>query len=194
MSRNVEYFAKKVEVKEEVQSTEPEVQNVELSEATLRVSMFTGKVEGNKTAEKLGIKIKVHSPSNPGNNVIMSGSEEALIKYAKRFLGAEDGETLSQIQSYVEGKQSNVDESIDWTSKVNSKIEEYIQEGSCSSKKKLHANYKESSEYQEFFSKALEKFGVSSPDELDDEKKKNSLIMSILTGMQIKNLTSNQNK
>jgi len=68
--------------------------------------------------------------------------------------------------------QPSIDLPESMLTRINNKIEEYVVEGSCSSKKKLHANYKESSEYQEFFSKALEKFGVSSPDELDDEKKK----------------------
>ena len=175
MSSNVDYFTKKEKLSEEVVETQ-EVQETELSEAILKVGMFTGKVKDNKTAEKLGIKIRVHSPANPGNNIIMSGPEESLIKYAKRFLGADDdSDSLSQVQSDVIGMYDfarDAKESVDWTSKINEKIEEYIQEGSCSSKKKLHANYKESSEYQEFFSKALEKFGVSSPDELDDEKKK----------------------
>lgn len=147
----------------------------ELGEAILKVGMFTGKVKDNKTAEKLGIKIRVHSSANPGNNIIMSGPEESLIKYAVRFLGAEKGGSLSQVQNDVIGMYDfarDAKESVDWTSKINEKIEEYIQEGSCSSKKKLHANYKEDSEYQEFFKKALEKFGVESPDELDDEKKK----------------------
>lgn len=175
MSSNVDYFTKKEKLSEEVMETQ-EVQETELSEAILKVGMFTGKVKDNKTAEKLGIKIRVHSPANPGNNIIMSGPEESLIKYAKRFLGADDeSDSLSQVQSDVIGMYDfarDAKESVDWTSKINEKIEEYIQEGSCSSKKKLHANYKESSEYQEFFSKALEKFGVSSPDELDDEKKK----------------------
>jgi len=173
MSRNIEYFTKKENISEEVVETQEvqETENAELSEAVLKVGMFTGKVKNNKTAEKLGIRIRVHSPANPGNNIIMSGSEESLIKYARKYLGAEEGESLSQIQQDVEGPYG-FGESIDWSSKVDSKIEQYIQEGSCSSKKKLHANYKESSEYQEFFSKALEKFGVSSPDELNDEKKK----------------------
>jgi hypothetical protein len=175
MSSNVDYFTKKEKLSEEVVETQ-EVQETELSEAILKVGMFTGKVKDNKTAEKLGIKIRVHSPANPGNNIIMSGPEESLIKYAKRFLGADpDSDSLSEIQSDVIGMYDfarDAKESVDWTSKINQKVEQYIQEGSCSSKKKLHANYKESSEYQEFFSKALEKFGVSSPDELDDEKKK----------------------
>jgi hypothetical protein len=175
MSSNVDYFTKKEKLSEEVVETQ-EVQETELSEAILKVGMFTGKVKDNKTAEKLGIKIRVHSPANPGNNIIMSGPEESLIKYAKRFLGADpDSDSISEIQSDVIGMYDfarDAKESVDWTSKINQKVEQYIQEGSCSSKKKLHANYKESSEYQEFFSKALEKFGVSSPDELDDEKKK----------------------
>ena len=153
MSSNVDYFTKKEKLSEEVMETQ-EVQETELSEAILKVGMFTGKVKDNKTAEKLGIKIRVHSPANPGNNIIMSGPEESLIKYAKRFLGADDeSDSLSQVQSDVIGMYDfarDAKESVDWTSKINEKIEEYIQEGSCSSKKKLHANYKESSEYQEF--------------------------------------------
>lgn len=155
-----------------------EVQETELSEATLKVGMFTGKVKDNKTAEKLGIKIKVHSSANPGNNIIMSGPEESLIKYARKYLGAGDGESLSQIQSDVIGMR-DFGESVDWTSKINEKIEEYIQEGSCGSVhasykkgKKLHATYNEDSDYQEFFKGVLSKFGVESPDELSDDKKK----------------------
>jgi hypothetical protein len=174
MSSNVDYFTKKENISEEVVGTQ-EAQETELSEAVLKVSYFTGKVKDNKTAEKLGIKIRVDSPANPGNNVIFSGDEESLKKYAVKYLGADKGDTLSQIQSYVEsvGELNRFESSYDWTSKINEKVEEYIQEGSCSSKKKLHANYnEEDSEYQEFFKKALEKFGVESPDELDDEKKK----------------------
>ena len=82
------------ESKEIVEETTDE----ELTEASLKIGMFTGKVENNKTAEKLGIKIKVVSSANPGNNVIFTGSEEALIKYARKYLGAEEGDTLNQIQ------------------------------------------------------------------------------------------------
>ena len=32
--------------------------------------------------------------------------------------------------------------------------------------------YKEETEYQAFFNKAMKKFGISSPDELEDDKKK----------------------
>ncbi len=149
-----------------------------INEATLKVGMFTGKVEGNKTAEKLGIKIKVVSAANPGNNVVMSGTEEALLKYARRYLGAEEGDKLSDVAREVAGPSSFGD-SFDWTSKVNQKVEQYIEEGSCGSVhasykkgKKLHATYNEEGEYQEFFKGVLSKFGVESPDELSDDKKK----------------------
>lgn len=158
------------ESKEIVEETTDE----ELTEASLKIGMFTGKVENNKTAEKLGIKIKVVSSANPGNNVIFTGSEEALIKYARKYLGAEEGDTLNQIQQDVSGPYTfeSSESSYDWTSKINQKVEQYIEEGSCSSKKKLHATYGEDSDYDEFFKSALKKFGVESPDELDTEKKK----------------------
>ena len=143
----------------------------ELTEASLKVGMFTGKVEGNKTAEKLGLKIKVVSPANPGNNVIFSGDEESLKKYAVKHLGADEGDSLSDMNSYLSGPY-RFESSYDWTSKINQKVEQYIEEGSCSSKKKLHATYGEDSDYDEFFKSALKKFGVESPDELDTEKKK----------------------
>ena len=76
-----------------------------VQEATLKVSYFTGKVKNNKTAEKLGIKIKVHSPANPGNNVIFTGDEESLLKYARMYLGADKDDTLSDVQSQMESVQ-----------------------------------------------------------------------------------------
>jgi len=172
MSSNVDYFTKKEELSEEVEIQEvQETEKAELSEAVLKISYFTGKVKNNKTAEKLGIKIKVLGGGEGNAHIAMSGTEEALKKYASRFLGADKNDSLSQIQNDVGGPYFG--ESIDWTSKINDKVEEYIQEGSCSSKKKLHGSYnEEDSEYQEFFKKALEKFGVDSPDELSDEKKK----------------------
>lgn len=148
-----------------------ETTDEELTEASLKVGMFTGKVEGNKTAEKLGLKIKVVSPANPGNNVIFSGDEESLKKYAVKHLGADEGDSLSDMNSYLSGPY-RFESSYDWTSKINQKVEQYIEEGSCSSKKKLHATYGEDSDYDEFFKSALKKFGVESPDELDTEKKK----------------------
>jgi hypothetical protein len=78
-------------------------EEVEIKEASLKVGMYTGKVKNNKTADKLGIKIKVVSAANPGNNIVMTGSEEALITYAKKYLGAEDGESLADIQRDVKG-------------------------------------------------------------------------------------------
>lgn len=51
---------------------------------------------------------------------------------------------------------------IDWSAKINAKVEAHLNEELSDKQKK----------YQEFFKKALEKFGVGSPDELDTEKKK----------------------
>ena len=149
-----------------------------INEASLKVGMFTGKVEGNKTAEKLGIKIKVVSAANPGNNVIFSGEEEALKKYAVRHLGADEGDSLSDMNSYLSGPY-RFESSFDVTSKLEENIATYLEEGSCGSVhasykkgKKLHATYNEDSDYQEFFKGVLSKFGVESPDELSDDKKK----------------------
>lgn len=51
---------------------------------------------------------------------------------------------------------------IDWSAKINAKVEAHLNEELSDKQKK----------YQEFFKKALEKFGVDSPAELDAEKKK----------------------
>ena len=150
-----------------------------ITEASLKVGMFTGKVEGNKTAEKLGLKIKVVSPANPGNNVIFSGDEESLKKYAVRHLGADEGDSLSDMNSYLSGPYRFESKKFDITSKLEENIATYLEEGSCGSVhasykkgKKLHATYSEEGDYQEFFKGVLTKFGVESPDELSDDKKK----------------------
>ena len=150
-----------------------------ITEASLKVGMFTGKVEGNKTAEKLGLKIKVVSPANPGNNVIFSGDEESLKKYAVRHLGADEGDSLSDMNSYLSGPYRFESKKFDITSKLEENITTYLEEGSCGSVhasykkgKKLHATYSEEGDYQEFFKGVLTKFGVESPDELSDDKKK----------------------
>jgi hypothetical protein len=86
------------------ESMESAIQSsLNLQEATLKIGMFTGKVENNKTAEKLGIKIKVVSAANPGNNVVFTGSEEALLKYARKYLGAVEGDTLADVARDVAG-------------------------------------------------------------------------------------------
>lgn len=52
---------------------------------------------------------------------------------------------------------------MDWKQIIESKIEDLVMS---------RLQNEEDTEYQEFFRKALEKFGVDSPAELDDKKKK----------------------
>ena len=52
---------------------------------------------------------------------------------------------------------------MEWKQIIESKIESAIM---------ARLKNEEDTEYQEFFQKALKKFGVESPAELDDEKKK----------------------
>ena len=156
------------------------------NEATLTVGSFTGKTDDgsnadspNEPSSKKGglrsrIKIKVIGAGQyGGDKVQMTGSEEDLISYAKRHLGAE-GDTLAQVSSSIgESKKFDI------TSKLEENIATYLEEGSCGSVhasykkgKKLHDTYSEEGDYQEFFKGVLTKFGVESPDELSDDKKK----------------------
>ena len=66
----------------------------QLEEANLKITHFTGKI-----ADKAGFTMKKVGESNPGAVVVLSGDEKAIISYARRYLGAEEGQTLSQIQS-----------------------------------------------------------------------------------------------
>lgn len=54
---------------------------------------------------------------------------------------------------------------MDWKEIIESKIEQKVMA-------KLEAESGDKEEYQKFFQSALKKFGVESPAELDDEKKK----------------------
>jgi len=65
-----------------------------LEEATLKVTHFTGKI-----ADKAKFTMTKVGESNPGAVVVLKGGEKAIISYARRYLGAEEGQTLSQIQS-----------------------------------------------------------------------------------------------
>lgn len=69
-----------------------------LEEATLKVGNFTGKI-----ADKAGFKMKKVGDANPGADVILTGDEKAIIAYARKYLGAEEGQSLSSIQSDLTG-------------------------------------------------------------------------------------------
>jgi hypothetical protein len=77
---------------------EPVFAKEQLEEANLKISHFTGKI-----ADKAGFTMKKVGESNPGAVVVLSGDEKAIISYARRYLGAEEGQTLSQIQSDQQG-------------------------------------------------------------------------------------------
>lgn len=72
--------------------------SLNLQEATLKVGNFTGKI-----ADKAGFKMKKVGDANPGADVIFTGDEKAIISYARKYLGAEEGESLSSIQRNVTG-------------------------------------------------------------------------------------------
>ena len=80
------------------QQKEPVFAKEQLEEANLKISHFTGKI-----ADKAGFTMKKVGESNPGAVVVLSGDEKAIISYARRYLGAEEGQTLSQIQSDQQG-------------------------------------------------------------------------------------------
>jgi hypothetical protein len=86
------------------------------TEATLKVGSFTGKTDDGSNADSVNepskkkgglrsrIKIKkVGVGQYGGDEVVITGSQEDLIAYAKRHLGGE-GDTLSAVQSTVEAK------------------------------------------------------------------------------------------
>ena len=114
-----------------------------IKEAMLKVKAWTGSLK--KPPKGLEIA-KSQSSSMGGNDVVFKGDEKDLITYAKRSLGAE-GDTLGDIQRTVEAAEK--------TPTGPAKEE--------SEKQK---------KYQAFFSKALKKFGVKSPSELEGDKKK----------------------
>ena len=72
--------------------------SLNLQEATLKVGNFTGKI-----ADKAGFKMKKVGDANPGADVIFTGDEKAIISYARKYLGAEEGQSLSSIQRDVTG-------------------------------------------------------------------------------------------
>lgn len=114
-----------------------------IKEAMLKVKAWTGSLK--KPPKGLEIA-KSQSSSMGGNDVVFKGDEKDLITYAKRSLGAE-GDTLGDVQRTVEAAEK--------TPTGPAKEE--------SEKQK---------KYQAFFSKALKKFGVKSPSELEGDKKK----------------------
>lgn len=69
-----------------------------LNEASLKVGNFTGKI-----ADKAGFKMKKVGDSNPGASVIFTGDEKAIIAYARKYLGAEEGQSLSSIERDLTG-------------------------------------------------------------------------------------------
>ena len=114
-----------------------------MKEAMLKVRAWTGSLK--KPPKGLEIA-KSQSSSLGGNDVVFKGDEKDLIAYAKRSLGAE-GDTLRDVQRTVESNEENP------TGPAKEESEKQ-------------------KKYQAFFNKALKKFGVKSPSELDDEKKK----------------------
>jgi len=114
-----------------------------MKEAMLKVRAWTGSLK--KPPKGLEIA-KSQSSSLGGNDVVFKGDEKDLIAYAKRSLGAE-GNTLRDVQRTVESNEENPTGP--------------AKEQSDKQKK-----------YQAFFDKALKKFGVSSPAELEGDKKK----------------------
>ena len=76
------------------ESMESAIQSsLSLQEATLRVGNFTGKI-----ADKAGFTMKKVGYSNPGAKVIFTGDEKAILSYARQYLGAEEGQSLSSIE------------------------------------------------------------------------------------------------
>jgi len=112
-----------------------------VAEATLKVSSFTGKTDDGSNADsvnepskkkgglrsRITIK-KVGAGQYGGDKVVMSGSQEDLIAYAKAHLGGE-GDTLSAVQSSIgEAKMDPVgkgDDDIDNDGDVDSS-DEYL--------------------------------------------------------------------
>ena len=81
----------------EAKLTEAVDQSLGLSEASLKVSNFTGKI-----ADKAGFKMKKVGDCNPGASVVLTGDEKAIVSYAKKYLGAE-GDKISDFQSDLIG-------------------------------------------------------------------------------------------
>lgn len=127
----------------------------EVKEATLKVSAFTGKTDDGKqkgdgpdnAKKSLRSRVKIISKGESqygGHNVIITGSEEDLIAYAKANLGADpDSKTLADVQRDV-----------------------------AESVKEEKRELTDEQKYKEFFASALKKYGVESPAELDKEKRK----------------------
>jgi len=89
-----------------------------LEEATLKISHFTGKV-----ADKKGFTMTKVGDSNPGAVVVLKGDEKAIIGYARKYLGAEEGESLSQIQSDQSGGNDVAEDTADSDAEVDSDIQ-----------------------------------------------------------------------
>jgi|TARA_R110002074_G_scaffold396691_1_gene586336 hypothetical protein len=89
-----------------------------LEEATLKISHFTGKV-----ADKKGFTMTKVGESNPGAVVVLKGDEKAIIGYARKYLGAEEGQTLSQIQSDQSGGNDVKEDASESEAEVDSDIQ-----------------------------------------------------------------------
>ena len=61
--------------------------------------------------------------SNPGAVVVLKGDEKAIIGYARKYLGAEEGQTLSQIQSDQSGGNDVAEDTADSDAEVDSDIQ-----------------------------------------------------------------------
>ena len=89
-----------------------------LEEATLKISHFTGKV-----ADKKGFTMTKVGESNPGAVVVLKGDEKAIIGYARKYLGAEEGQSLSQIQSDQSGGNDVKEDASESEAEVDSDIQ-----------------------------------------------------------------------
>jgi hypothetical protein len=77
------------------------VQEEEVKEGTLKVSMYSGPDAGGDDPKKMGLKVKKTGSSSFGDDVEISGPDAKLVKFAQKNLGV-SGKNLRAVQKELD--------------------------------------------------------------------------------------------